>query len=145
MSQARIYHMDECVIPVPDGYRDRTTHVLEWPLDAGHNLILTVSRDTLPPGAGFEEYVQRETKGLSGRYRGFKLDRDESGTLAGGLAIARKTFRWSQEAKVVYNHLAFANAGALIVLFVATARAADREVADRLVDDALAELRFREV
>ncbi len=42
------YYTDDCTIPVPTGFRDRSTNVLEWKTEDGDSIALVIHRDQLP-------------------------------------------------------------------------------------------------
>ncbi len=143
MTTSRTYHMDDCVISLPAGYKDRSVNVLEWKTPSGDSVALTVQREPLGE-AQLEEYVVRETKEMPQTYRGFHVERDEAATLADAMAVWHKAFRWNKQTDVIYNHMAFVVAGPLVIIFVATAKARHREDADRVIDEAIQNLRIRE-
>lgn len=140
---SRPFHMDDCEIQVPEGFKDRSVNLMEWQTEGGGNVILSISRDSLE--GDFRTYVDRETRDLPSRYRGFKVERDDVIELQGGFVAARKAFRWNKEADVVYNQLAFVDVRPLLLLVTITAKARDRELADQLFDDVLRKFRIREL
>jgi hypothetical protein len=141
----RIFHMDDCVVTLPPGFVDRTINVLEWQAPGGEPVVLAVQRERLLTDLAFDDYVDLETKGYPSKFGGFKQERDDSQELPSGIQVRRKSFRWKRERDVVYNHQAFVHAGESVIVFTASAKAQDRDEVDRLIDDALGTIKFREV
>jgi hypothetical protein len=138
-----IYLMDDCTIHVPPGFRDRTSHQLEWKTREGDTIALVIQRE--PPSVGAAEapaidlprYVAAQTRDYPARFAGFHLERDETRDHDSGFPMCRKAFRWRKDQDVLYHHQAFVLVGDTIVILTAAAKAAHREPVDTLLDDAL--------
>jgi hypothetical protein len=161
----RIYYMDDATLTVPAGYRDHTTHVLEWALEGGDKIALVIQRDRLPkagqearsPGGhshahaagedeahagAFARYVAGQTRGYPAQFAGFHLERDE--VLDGASFEMRcKVFRWRHEQDVLYHNQVFLLLGPDVLVLTGSSKALHRDAVDRLVDEALAGLRAR--
>jgi hypothetical protein len=162
--------MDDATIPVPEGYRDRTAHVLEWTLEDGEKLVLVVNRELLPPdgaappasgdhaghshgappsprttgeGTPFDRYVAAQTKVYPSQFAGFRLERDEVATGESPFEMRRKVFRWRHEQDVLYHHQVFVLLGDNVLGLTGSAKARNRDAVDRLVGEALAGLKVR--
>jgi hypothetical protein len=141
--------MDHCTIRVPEGFRDRTTHVLEWKTEEGDSLALVMQRDPLPaPGASstgrpLDDYVAATTRDYPSRFAGLRVEIDDEGELA-GLQIRRKAFRWKHDAEVLYHCQAFVLAGTHVEIFTVAGKARHRDRIDEIVQIALEDLRYRE-
>lgn len=148
---AQQYYTDDCTIPVPAGFRDRSTNVLEWKTADGDSVALVIHRDELPlhepedraSGALLDQYVTRETRGYATKFPGLHMERDDVTTADSGFHMRRKAFRWRNEKDVLYHNQAFVLAGERIIVFTAAAKARHREAVDFLMDDALANFRMR--
>jgi len=136
---AGAYWMDDCTIQVPPGYRDRTSHTLEWKTPEGDAVALIIQRDLLPPGApaDLQRYVAGQTADYPARFAGFHLELDEASDSDAAFPMRRKAFRWCKDQDVLYHHQAFVLAGDRIIVLTAAAKAAHRESVDALIDDAL--------
>ncbi len=149
----RLYFMDEAHLTVPEGYRDRSTNILEWETGPGTRIVLVVQRDQIDPEAIAEprspalalaDYVAGATGAYPTAFAGYKLERDEVAVgLTGGVEKRRIAYRWHQEAEVIYHHQAFILTGTAILVFTAGGKARDRERIDHLIDAAIADLRYR--
>jgi hypothetical protein len=133
------YWMDDCSIEVPEGYRDRTSHTLEWKTPEGDALALIVQRDLLPPGErpDLQKYVASQTGDYAARFAGFSLERDDASSSDSAFPMRRKAFRWHKDHEVFYHHQAFVLAADRIVVLTAAAKAAHRGAVDALLEDAL--------
>lgn len=149
MSTRRFY-MDDCTIPLPAGFRDRTVHVLEWQMEDGESIALVVQREALPassdgeeaPEAAFARFVEGEVRDYPSQFDGFHRERDET-AVGSGFEMRRIAFRWRKEREVLYHHQAFVLVGEGAVLFTGSSKALHRDAVDRLLEEALAGLRVR--
>jgi hypothetical protein len=151
---SRVYYMDDCNVTLPDGFRDRTAHALEYKTEEGDSIALVFQREPLPglgkdPGAdrarALDRYVEATTQGYPSRFVGLRFERDEvAGGDPGGLEMRRKTFRHKQGDDVLYQHQAFVLAGDAVLVVTAGSKARHRTLVDQLVDQTLGSLRFRE-
>lgn len=141
----RKFHMDDCVIAIPDGARDFSMHMLEWPIGDAERLSLVVQRGGPLGTATPEELVARETKNYATVFEGFRMERDdvEDGAWE-GLVLHHKAFRWKKDADVFYNHQVYVFEGGRVILFTASSMARHRAEVERLIETVLAELRFRD-
>lgn len=143
---SELYRMDDCVVPVPAGFTDRSVHVLEWRLEGSTDkLALVVQREIVPVGTSLEGYVAKEVKAYPGKFLGYKLDRDDAhdGNWPGSQVI-HKGFRYRQDAEVLYTHQAFTLAGKQLIVLTGTAKAAFKSTVDEIVDEAVNGLKPRE-
>jgi hypothetical protein len=147
----RIFHFDEGVVSLPRGFRDRSVQMLEWTVDNSSSLVLVIQRERLGAGgvagspATLDAYVASETRDYPTRFLGYRLEETEyPDPFDGAYPIARRVFRWKNERDVLYNHQVFVLSAPLVLVFTVTAKAVHRERADKLVKDALVDLRFRE-
>lgn len=144
------YYMDDASMAVPTGFIDRTAHLLEWSVDGGGKVALVVNREELPkvtaseaPAGAFDRYVTSQTKVYPSQFAGFHLERDEATAADSSFDMRRKVFRWRHEQDVIYHNQVFVLVGPDVLVFTASAKAADRDVVDRVLDGALASLRVR--
>jgi hypothetical protein len=145
------YHTDDCTIPVPAGFVDRTTNVLEWKIEENESLVLVIHRELLPPSdppdaspaVTLERFVARETKDYASKFAGLRFERDEAMGDDSGFPMTRKVFRWKKGADVLYHHQVFVLAGARVVVFTGAAKARHRESVDFMMDNALTNFRVR--
>lgn len=144
----RTYYMDDCVIAVPGGPRDRSVNVLEWDLEGGDKIALVIQREPLPalvPGqpVTLQVYVGVQTRELPAQLAGFHLEREEATSADSPFEISRWAFRWQREQEVLYHHQAFVRIGDGVIVFSGSGKARHREAIDRLLDTVLADLRVR--
>jgi hypothetical protein len=146
----RTYFMDDCTIPVPSGFRDRTVNVLEWEMEDGDKIGLVIQREPLPsfpptevPRPTLESFVEAQTKDYPVQFAGFCLERDEAAAPGAPFEIQRKAFRWKHEQHVLYHHQAFVLVEAGVVVLTGSGKARHREAIDRLLDAVLADFHAR--
>jgi hypothetical protein len=146
----RTYYMDDCTIPVPAGFLDRTANVLEWKTAEEDSLALLIQREPLArlgaeeaPAAALQHYVSTQTKDYPSRFAGFCLERDEVAASDAGFEMRRKAFRWTSQEDVLYHHQAFVLVGEKVIVLTAAAKARHRAAVDTLLDGALADFRVR--
>jgi hypothetical protein len=139
----RPYLMDDCRLTLPDGFVDRSAHMLEWRTEEGDRLALVVQREALPGGSSLDDYVASAAKGLAARFIGIHVERDETLDLR-GLPLRRRTFRHKHEQEVLYQYHAFVQAGGTVLVFTGAGKARHRDRVDYIVDAALARLEFRD-
>jgi hypothetical protein len=146
------FYMDDCTLSVPEGFRDRTTNVLEWKTPENDTVVLIVQREPLPrpdparpftPEAGLAQYVTAQTKDNASRFAGFRMERDEVAAGDWGFHIHRKAFRWRKDEDVLYHHQAFVLARDRFIVLTGAAKALHRASVDVLLDDVLASFRIR--
>ena len=144
----RRYYTDEAILPVPPGFVDRSTNILEWTSPEGAKLALLVHRhalepaDVLPsPVAAFDAYVHRETKDYPVRLAGFRLDREDDESPDAAMPVRRRGYRFRHEEKVIYQCQAFILLGPRILVLTAASEARLRDEVDRMVDEAIAGLK----
>lgn len=139
------FYTDEAIIPVPPGFTDRTTNVLEWTTPEGDSIALVIHRQVLTPTdpegevtiADFDAHVAQETKDYATRFAGLRSERDDDATPDTAMPVRRKAFRFRLDEKVVYQCQAFVLLGRRVVVFTAAAKAIHRESVDRLIDEAV--------
>lgn len=140
----RLYHFDEGVIRVPRGFRDRSTHTLEWTIDSSSTVALVLQRERLGWGT-FDDFVNRETRDYGTEFLGFRAEQvDLPDPFDGSLPLRRVVFRYKGDHEVLYHHQAFVFRAPLVLVFTAKAKAEHRERADRVLREALADLGFRD-
>ncbi len=66
------YHINEGILILPKDWRDQTLNV--FVTGAGKGLSLAISRDEIPWGMSFEEYVLGEIKKISENFDKFEED-----------------------------------------------------------------------
>lgn len=145
------YIMDDCGIEVPDGFRDRSVHVLEWTTPTNERIALVIAREVLdrrepdqpPTTEDLEKFVAAETSGFAARFAGFRSERDDGGVTKGGFPFRRKAFRWKQDAEVLYHHHAFVLLGDRVLVATASAKAREHAKVDAVMDRMLDKLRLR--
>jgi hypothetical protein len=140
----RLYHFDEGVLTLPRGFRDRSTHTLEWPIDNSSSVVLVIQRERLGWGT-FDDFFRQETREYGAEFLGFRVEETEyPDPFEGSLPIRRMVFRYKGERDVLYHHQVFVFSAPLVLVFTAKATVIHRERADRIMKEALSGLRFRE-
>jgi len=140
----RLYHFDEGVLSLPRGFKDRSTHTLEWAIDSANTLVLVLQRERLGWGT-FDDFVNRETHEYASDFLGFRAEPTEfPDPFDGKLPLRRIVFRYKGDHEVLYHHQAFVFSAPLVLVFTVKAKAEHRGRADQLMKEALADLRFRE-
>lgn len=140
----RLYHFDEGVISIPRGFKDRSTHTLEWTLDSASRVVLVIQRERLGWGS-FEDFVLRETRDYGSEFLGFRAEEAEHpDPFQGALPLRRIAFRYKGEHEVLYHHQVFVFSAPLVLVFTVKSKAEHRDRADGFLKEALADLRFRE-
>lgn len=145
------YYTDDCTIPVPSGFMDRTTNVLEWKTEEGDSVALVIHRAPRPPRelapesdvSELEGYVAAETKDYTAKFAGLHMERDDVTSSDAGFPMRRKAFRWRNEKEVLYHNQAFVLTADRFVVLTAAAKARHREAVDFMMDNALASFRAR--
>jgi len=142
------YYTDEALIPVPPGFVDRSTNVLEWTTPDGERLALVIHRQVLEgPGSGpelipaFDALVERETKDYAVRFAGLRKEREDDETPDVAMPVRRRAFRFRHEEKVIYQCQAFVLLGRRVLVLTGAAAARHREAVDQMVDGAVAGLK----
>jgi hypothetical protein len=145
--------MDDFTMEVPEGFRDRAVHLLEWRLDDGDSVALLAQRedlphlgpdDTTPPSDLFARYVAEATKDYPIQFAGFREESSEvSASGDRSLEMRRKAFRWKKDQDVLYHHQAFVLAGRKVLLLTCAGKARRREAVDEILDAALNGIRVR--
>jgi hypothetical protein len=149
----RVYYMDDFTIDVPEGFRDRAVHLLEWRTDKGDPIALVAQRDDLPslgpddatpPSVLFARYVSQATKDYPIQLAGYREEHSEvSVPSEGSLEMRRVAFRWKKDQDVLYDHQAFVLAGRKVLLLTCTGKARDRDAVDLILNGALERVRVR--
>lgn len=145
------YYTDDCTIPVPSGFRDRSTNVLEWKTPEGDSIALVIHRAELPlhdPAEGptadlLEHYVREETKQYGTKFAGLHWERDDAAHGESGFPMRRKAFRWRNDFDVLYHNQVFILTADRIIVLTAASKAKHREAVDFLMDEALTSFRVR--
>jgi hypothetical protein len=147
------YYMDDFTIDVPEGFRDRAVHVLEWRTDDGDVLALVAQREDLPsrgpddatpPSVRFTQYVNLATKDYPKQLAGYREERSEASSPGErSFEMRRKAFRWKKDQDVLYQHQAFVLAGGKVLLLTCSGKARYRQAVDEVLDGALAHVRMR--
>ncbi len=147
---ARMYCMDDCTIPVPAGFRDRTVNALEWDTEDGDKIGLVIQRQPLPSfaptgasGFALSAFVEAQTKDYPVQFAGFCLEREETAAADAPFEMQRKAFRWKHEQHVLYHHQAFVLIEARVVVLTGSGKARSRDAIDRLLDQVLADFQAR--
>lgn len=139
------FYTDEAIIPVPPGFTDRTTNVLEWKTPEGDPIAMVIHRQVLTPAdpegevmvADFDAYVANETKDYATRFAGLRTEREDDATPDTAMPVRRRAFRYRHEEKVLYECQAFVLLGRRVIVLTAAAKAIHRESVDRLIDEAV--------
>jgi hypothetical protein len=149
----RTYFMDDFTLELPEGFRDRSTHLLEWKTDDGDSVVLVAQREKLPgvddsdespPAVLLEQYVADQIKSYPSQFAGYRQESGEAAVSEGGsLAMRRIAFRWKKEQDVLYHHQAFVLSGKHVLVLTGAGRASHRDQVDRLLKEALDHLRVR--
>lgn len=140
----RLYHFDEGVLSLPRGFRDRSTHTLEWTIDNSSVVVLVIQRERLGWGT-FDDFVHKETHEYASEFLGFRTDATPyPDPFDGKLPLRRIAFRYKGDHEVLYHHQAFVFSAPLVLVFTVKSKAEHRGRADQLMKEALADLRFRE-
>jgi hypothetical protein len=145
------YYTDDCTLPVPAGFIDRSTNVLEWKLTDGDSVALVIHREQLPalaPEAPASEvdlnrFVEVQTRDYVSKFPGMRLERDEAASGDSSFPMRRKSFRWQHQNDVLYHHQVFVLTGERVIVFTAAGKARHRDTVDSLIDNALAGFRVR--
>jgi len=144
MTSDRVYHTDDCVLHLPEGFVDKTLNVLEWSLESGDTVVLVVQREGLTEALSFDQYIARETRAYPSQFAAFHEDGVERASLGDGIDVHHLKFRWKREQDVLYHHQAFVDAGKRVLVLTATSKASHRGEVDGVIERALGELKFRE-
>jgi hypothetical protein len=145
------YLADDCSLPVPPGFRDRTTHVLEWKTPEGDSVVLVLHREMIPedplPGDpqpfDLDRFVADQVKEYPSKFAGYREERDEVASADAGFRMRRKAFRWKSENDVLYHHQVFVLTGDRVIVLTAAAKAKHRAAVDEVLSTALADFRAR--
>lgn len=143
------YYTDEAIIPVPPGFVDRSTHVLEWTVADGERIGLLIHRQLLEPATlegearvqAFDALVVRETKDYPKRFGGLRWEREDDDTPDVAMPVRRRAFRFRHDESVLYQCQAFVLLGRRVVVMTAAAKAVHRDEVDRLIDEAITGLK----
>lgn len=136
-----LYRMDELEVDLPPGLIDRSTHLLEWPVD-GDSVTLTFQRDQNPkrltPSAMQEAAIAEYGK----RFPHYVPETAPVVEL--GLHHAISAFRWKRESRVLYQIQAFIELGDRLMIVTATGLAHSRRAIEELFSDFARTLELRE-
>lgn len=142
--ERRLYHMDEGVLSIPRGFRDRSVHTLEWGIDSASSLVLVVQRERLGMGT-FDDFVNAETREYASDFLGYRAEEiHRPDPFDGALPVRRIAFRYKGELEVLYHHQVFLFRAPVVLVFTVKSKAEHRDRADALLEKALADLGFRE-
>lgn len=148
MTDDKRYYTDEALIPVPPGFIDRSTNVLEWTTPDGERLALVIHRQLLEGAeseaeriGAFDALVEQETKDYAVRFAGLRKEREDDETPDAAMPVRRRAFRFRHEDKVIYQCQAFVLLGRRVLVLTGAGGAKHREAVDRMVDDAVAGLK----
>ena len=135
------YHLDECVLSLPPGFRDASVHALEWALDDGEQLSLLVQREPRGDGA-LSDFVRGQTQTYPKRFSAYA--EEEPVAIDGDVPMVSKRFRWRHETGVLYHHQVFVELDAVILMVTASGKASHMTAVDDLVREVALGLQPRE-
>jgi hypothetical protein len=136
------YHLDECVLPLPVGFRDASVQVFEWTLDDGEQLSLLIQREPRTEGRMLEDSVRTVTRSYPQKFMAYH--EEEPMVLGTDLRCVSKRFRWRHESGVLYHHQLFLELDSCVMLLTASCKATHRDEADVLLLRALEGMQLRE-
>ena len=136
------YHMDDCVISVPEGFRDRAIHVLEWAAEDESPIVLIVQRDKLA-NKTLEEYVEQDSRDYDTRFKRHAPEELPEGPSLPTPCVQR-AFRWVRGEEVLYNRHVYLADAALVICMMTSGLARHRPRIDQIAGDAVESLCFRE-
>lgn len=136
-----VYHMDEGVLTLPEGFTDATVHAFTWATSHG-GISLAVQREAAKSGRTFEQTVLEVTKPYATQLAAYAEEEPMEITL--DRPAVSKRFRWHHESGVVYHHQVFVDLEGSVLLFTCAGEAAARDRVDDILHEALSGLRLRE-
>lgn len=136
-----VYHFDEGVITLPEGFRDASVQLFEWTLPDGR-CTLTIQREARTGTSTFEELVAQVTETYPKQFPGFS--EEDPMELALDLPATSRRFRWRNEGGVSYHHQVFVDLESTLLLITCSGHARLRDDVDRVLHEALSGLRLRE-
>lgn len=143
------YYTDEAILPLPPGFEDRSTNILEWKTPEGDKIALVINRQELltqvpagePVTEDFDALVVQQTKGYATAFAGLLMEREDEGPAEVAFPVRRKAFRFRHETDVLYQCQAYVLLGRRVVVLTAASKAAHREAVDSLVENMLTGLK----
>jgi hypothetical protein len=136
-----VYHLDECTLALPEGFIDRSTHILEWAGPSGGKLALVVQRQAAGSD-NLEEIVAQQMRTYASELLAYRAGHTEV-VVQDGIPIVHTTFRWKSDEFPIYQHQAFLLDQGVVLAFTVTGRVEEREAVDALMERALSGLRLR--
>ena len=136
-----VYHLDEGVITLPEGFTDHTLHMFKWVFPEGE-CSLAVQRERLPADKTFEEMVKLVTDPYPKQFPSYTEEPVVPVVL--DLPHTTRRFRWRKEAAVSYHHQIFIDLAGSMLLITASGQARLRERVDEVLHETLSGLRLRQ-
>lgn len=137
-----LFHMDDLVCSVPQGYRDDSTHALQWPAEDGSRIALLVQRDTTRERPKLEAMHQLALAEYKKRLPMLHMETEPTLDLA--LPHRLAAIRWKREDDVVYQLQLFIELSDRNVIATFSARALYRDAVDDMAREFATSLRIRE-
>lgn len=136
-----VYHMDEAVLSLPEGFEDATLHNFEWMGPEGKRALM-VQRQVPQPSETFEALVARVTKPYPKIFTDYAEDPPDEVDI--GVAAVSKRFRWRHQGGVLYHHQVFVDVGHVVLALTASGKAHQQSEVDAILQEALSGLHLRE-
>jgi len=136
-----VYHMDEGVLTVPEGFVDATMHNFEWIGPEGRRALM-VQRQLPGPDESFEALVARITKPYAKIFADYAEEPADDVDV--GMPAVSKRFRWRHESGVLYHHQVFVDVGRVVLAITASGKASVSDEVDAILQQAISGLRLRE-
>jgi len=136
-----LYHVDEGVLSLPDGFTDQTLNMFKWVFPEGE-CSLAIQRERIPANKSFAELVKLVTDPYPKQFPSYT--EEPTMEIAFDLPTATRRFRWRKDSAVSYHHQVFVDLEGSLLLLTASGQARLREKVDDVLHEALSGLRLRE-
>ncbi len=136
-----LYHVDEGVLSLPEGFTDHTIHMFKWVFPEGE-CNLAVQRERIPADKTFADMVKLVTDPYPKKFPSYSEEPPMEVALEWPTATRR--FRWRKESAVSYHHQIFIDLEGTLLLLTASGQARLRDKVDELLHETLSGMRLRE-
>lgn len=134
------FHTNDVVLTVPQGFRDRSSQVLEWPNPSGQPLHLIMTR-LEKRASELEKELAAAIRDLEITFHG--LSSVDPPPLTTNFPLGQFACRFRREDKVFYQRLIFIGAESYILSIATIGPASQRSEIDDLTQNAIQNLLFR--
>lgn len=114
-----MYHIQEGSIDLPKEWKDQSINVLSASRVGEPGLSLTMTRDDIPWGMSFAEYLDDQLKQAQGALKDFTVVQQDEVTI-GGLPARQVECRWVSKQGPMHQLITSVQTGARVLVITAT-------------------------